>query len=332
MRSILDSWDAMQPLTAEEQLLIRPISFAPVDCAFSKRYNDWFLARTAPELMPTHVVSMNYTASQLIHSLFQHYVDDSTLVITTDLEHESVNEECMKVKHHVCLPIRDLDQGQFDLSLRLVQRIIRYNKFKKAFVYMLGTSYNGRFSVANEFFVALKKIKCEFLLCLDAVQEVMLTPRDYTIFDYVIGTAHSLVLPVNMGYCFSRKDLWLPGHFWYNWIQPFFARCDVVLSRKNKLDWFADTVKEYFKDKPVEFYKTVNNWRVAFSIPLIEQAYLDSNISDLSNLQSQFDLTEAERGRREIMSCGYTYISGGLSTSRNFRIIERALCLNDSLI
>lgn len=332
MRSILESWDAMQPLTAEEQLLIRPISFAPVDCAFSKRYNDWFLAKTAPELMSTHVVSMNYTASQIIHALFQFYVDDSTLVITTDLEHESVNEECMKVAHHVCLPIRDLHQGQFDLSLRLVQRIIRDNKIKKAFVCMLGTSHNGRFSVPNEFFVRLKKIKCEFLLCLDAVQEIMLTPRDYSMFDYVIGTARSLVLPVNMGYCFSRKDLWVPGHFWYNWIQSFFARCDVVLSRKNKLDWFADTVKEYFVNKPVEFYETVNTWCVAFSIPLLEQSRLDSNISDLSNLQSHFDLTEAERGRREVVSRGYTYISGGLSASRNFRIIEQALCLNDSLI
>lgn len=332
MRSILESWDAMQPLTAEEQLLIRPISFAPVDCAFSKRYNDWFLAKTAPELMSTHVVSMNYTASQIIHALFQFYVDDSTLVITTDLEHESVNEECMKVAHHVCLPIRDLHQGQFDLSLRLVQRIIRDTKIKKAFVCMLGTSHNGRFSVSNEFFVRLKKIKCEFLLCLDAVQEIMLTPRDYSMFDYVIGTARSLVLPVNMGYCFSRKDLWVPGHFWYNWIQSFFARCDVVLSRKNKLDWFADTVKEFFKDKPVEFYETVNTWCVAFSISLPEQVCLDSNISDLSNLHSHFDLTEVERGRREIVSRGYTYISGGLSASRNFRIIEQALCLNDSLI
>lgn len=334
MRNLLADWDSMMPLMGEEELVTRPITLTPYSSPFDKKCNTQFLTRVAPELIDSHVVSMNYTASQLIHSLFTHYVDDSTLVITTDLEHEAVNEECMKVKHHVCLPIHELDvlsnrASNNRASLDLVNRIVRDKKLKKAFVYIIGTSYNGRFRVANDFFVQLKKIKCEFLFCLDAVQELMLSPRDYSMFDYVIGTAHSLVMPVNMGFCLSRRDLWVPGDFWYNWINPYFTRCDVVLKRKEKLDCFADTVKEYFANKPVTFYKTVNNWRVAFAIPNIEQPYLDSNISDLSNLQSQFNLRECVKGSRGLMSRGYTYISGGLSAMHNFQIIDRVLCLND---
>ena len=131
-------------------------------------------------------------ATQHIEELFEKHVDNETLVITSSFEHFSVENVRDKCKNTIRL---DDEDENSNIIYKLDYCISEAKKYKKVFVYVIGTEcITGRRRDNNVYKRLHDKFEEEnipFIMVLDAVQEMFIYPRDYSFYDYVIGTVHS---------------------------------------------------------------------------------------------------------------------------------------------
>ena len=151
----------------------------------------------------SHISDYNFTfapcATDLIKRLFKKYVDDDTLVLTTTCEHPNVLEILKKYKN-----VKYVMEGQRLKDFKLTKQ------YKRIFVYMIGTiCATGYIVLDQEFDLIINEAKQhskEVITVIDAVQELFLLPRDYSRFDYIIGTAHALIKNYDTGILLSKKS------------------------------------------------------------------------------------------------------------------------------
>ncbi len=168
------------------------------------------------------------TATDLIKQLFAKYVDDETLVLTTNSEHPKVQEILKKCKNVV---------KAFDKET--LQQFTVDKKYKRVFIYMIGTMCaTGHIVYDQEFESIIERAKAsgkEVITVIDAVQELFLLYRDYNKFDYVIGTAHALIPEYNVGLLLSKDNsIGKPLAI----AQPFVTMLNWLLKRKEYLYQF----------------------------------------------------------------------------------------------
>ena len=152
------------------------------------------------QLTSNQVFSFAPCATDIIDSLFKQYVDDDTLVITTNSEHPSVVENLNNCKNVLRLIKSTTCQCKTTTN--------ELSKYKRVFVYMIALSSGDSCFVPNSVFNLLQKQLAGIpsVFVLDAVQELFTLPRDYSIFDYVIGTAHAIIPEYNCGIVISKEQ------------------------------------------------------------------------------------------------------------------------------
>lgn len=188
-------------------------------------------------------LSFNISATSFINMLFNRYVDEDTLVISSDNEHPSVKNKLSECKNVLIL-------SHYDIIRRYnLDYIINASKqYKKVFVYIIGTRNDTGEITPQNFFIDLKKefIKnsIEHTLVLDDVQGMFVVPRDYTIFDYVIGTGHAMITNFDLGILISNH--YIGGYKAYNWGKWYLERLDILLKRKDKMNMFSQVLEQYF--------------------------------------------------------------------------------------
>lgn len=131
-------------------------------------------------------------ATQHIEELFEKCVDDETLVVTSSFEHFSVENIRNKCKN--AIRFDDEDDNSI-ITYKLDYCVNEAKKYKKTFIYLIATEcVTGRRhdnNVYKKLHDKLKEENIHFIMVLDAVQEMFIYPRDYSFYDYIIGTVHS---------------------------------------------------------------------------------------------------------------------------------------------
>ena len=199
-------------------------------------------------------------ATELIERLFAHYVDNSDCcIITTNCEHQSVKTHWPKyTNRHITIDkYEQLVSGDQRIVDELVELTVDYST---VFVY-INTCQNAlMMQVDNELLLKLKNtLQLQgktVIMVADAVQELFLTRRDYSIFDYVVGTAHAMICNHNLGMLFRRSDrqsfdsgVDLDGK-----LTLFVKQMNILLKRKAKALQFKNVVSDYFsKYCPIPF-------------------------------------------------------------------------------
>lgn len=142
-------------------------------------------------------LTFDNTATDIISQLFKKYVHNNTLIITSDSEHPNV-QHIIKQYNNV-LKIK-LYKNNIDDVLG-----IDFQQYNNIFVYIIGTEISTGKFVQQYIFEQLKRYLPErTIFVLDACQELFFVERDYSLFDYVIGTSHSLLMQYNAGICISK--------------------------------------------------------------------------------------------------------------------------------
>lgn len=245
-------WFNLDPLTNEEQTILKHhrsdnkeydenTYTKYTDILFSKLYYSNITTNT-------HVLDVSDCATDFIKALFDKYVDDETLVIYSRDEHESVKDCVVKCKNTFEL-IYDFDIAKINIK----KTIQEAKKYKKVFVYFIGTNISNGRVTAQLFFNTLKQALVEnniqHIFVLDDVHGMFMVPRDYNIFDYIIGTAHALVKRYDMGMLIHRKDIEGFGEHISNWLIDYIKALDVILKRKTKIQLFQNVMQEYFAEQ-----------------------------------------------------------------------------------
>ena len=199
------------------------------------------------DLLKKHLLYFNYdqyvfkfakSATDLIKQLFEKYVDDDTLIVTTDNEHPNVRD-ILHGYSNVVYAIQKQHYVPFTVN----------KKYKRIFIYMIGAYCGSGHIVKNkefEFVIANAKAYCdEVISVIDAVQELFLYPRDYHLFDYIIGTGHALIEKYNVGFVLSkRNDIGINTKAAYT----FAYLLDILLQRRCYLNEFSNLMSEYFTE------------------------------------------------------------------------------------
>ena len=89
-------------------------------------------------------------------------------------------------------------------------------------------------------------MKIPHKIVIDDVHGLFVSPRDYSIFDYVIGTAHALIRPYDMGLLISKDGKY--GEKNYNWFNDYMIRLKIILKRMNKMRLFSYVLSQELSD------------------------------------------------------------------------------------
>lgn len=251
MKDITKWWIDYIPLNEKEQHLITKVnSTSPQessDIEFDEIEREYFSRMPFCNISEnTHHITFSSCATDFINGLFEKYVDNETLVIHSNNEHDNVVKNWQQCKNTL--------EVNYDTEIKPlnVHRIINESKkYKKVFVYIIGTQISTGQITPQLFF---EKLKEQFIInnikhtiVLDDVHGMFLTPRDYSIFDYVLYTAHALIKKYDMGIMVS-KDKFM-GNQAINWGKEYLEMLDVILKRKEKMRLFPQIMREEFYEE-----------------------------------------------------------------------------------
>ena len=191
-------------------------------------------------------------ASYFIKKIFEKYVNDNVFVIYSSFEHPNVLKELENVKNKHYLFYNEI--LKFDFNNVLLQ--FKKSKCSKMFVYVPGTSVCTGQIIPQRFYVDIKEncknLGIECMLMCDDVHGMFITPRDYTIFDFVLYTCHSYIPGFDMGMLWSKKSETLG---FTNTVRSneYYKRLCMFLDRLDKVRVFPILLSEYFAEELSDF-------------------------------------------------------------------------------
>lgn len=200
--------------------------------------------------LKNHQLYVEKSATDFINYLFDKHVDEDTLLITSVVEHDAVKAAIKRIdreeKDHVILHYYN---GIDSLNLSQVKEALMKKTYKKAFVYIIGTQITTGEITPQRFyeklFTFLKSKGLEVTTVIDDVHGLFLVPRDYTMFDYVLSTAHALIRRWDMGLMWSKTEETFGEKYW-NWLWIYIGALKLILNRQVKLSYFSQIMKEEF--------------------------------------------------------------------------------------
>ena len=245
---ILNWWLNTDPLTDNERDLLfkeRPIDKIFVSKEEYENLEDEYFKR-----MPfcnidsaSRVITFSECATNFINYVFDTYIDDDTLVIYSNCEHPNVEA---RVKN--CKNVLQLNHYMDIRPLNISKIVTEAKKYKKVFVYIIGTQISNGEITPQEFFIKLKnsfiKNNIDHKFFLDDVHGMFFVPRDYSLFDFILFTAHAVIDGYDMGIFISKTGEF--GEKVYNWGKTYLEMLDVILKRKEKIFYFYEVMSEHF--------------------------------------------------------------------------------------
>lgn len=185
-------------------------------------------------------IGFGQCATDLIKDVFKKHCSDDTLIITSNMEHPNVNKWLKEYKN----VYKIISTNHIMISDELISKI---KSSKNIFVYCIGTTCSNGFIVPNSIFKKLKNLfetyNKEYIFALDTIQELFLTPRDYSMFDYIFGTGHVYAPDFNMGFCLSRQKQ--IGTLYEN-IFDLYKLIQIYLKRESFIRMFNQIIKDHF--------------------------------------------------------------------------------------
>ena len=204
-------------------------------------------------------VEYDYCATDLVRKVFIQHVTEKTLIVVNPSQHPNIDKllDSQKNVYEICT-MQELGlKNKDDIYARLENKLAT-GQFDNVFIYFIGTICGAGYQFEQDFIdavISLCRRHHHTVSMLDAVQELFLTDRDYSSYDYILGTAHVFMPRYNLGFLISRNDM--PG------INPnfkpvnaikFATIVDYIAHRKKFINGFNEVMKNEFsmmKGKPI---------------------------------------------------------------------------------
>ena len=217
------------------------------------------LFNLVPSLLPVYdnfKCSFALSATELIDKLLSRYAkhQKDTLCVFIGQPHENIK----RIVHYQG---NEINYVYIDDTKKLKDLQIDFSVYNKIVIYSTSTEYHTGIVHNSEdiksFYYSVKN-HANALMVNDAVQEMFLSNRDYSWCDYIISTAHSIVISFDMGILISRVELEDFGYQWYKDPIRYFTLMNNILPLAG-LDQYYDTCclafKDYIDSGKIELYQ-----------------------------------------------------------------------------
>ena len=198
-----------------------------------------------------HQLTTSQCATNLIKGIFDKLYNDDTIILSTMQEHLNV----LNIFQNKNVKYYDFEVDSYsDIISKCITDVSGYKG--RIIIYMSGTQIKTGTVISDIFFEYLKKeltkISNDVILILDDVQGMFMIPRNYSIYDLIIGTAHSLVEDYDVGLLWyttntlfdkmsqeigMREPLWIPNYL---------PLLDIIIHRRPYILDFNDLMRNYF--------------------------------------------------------------------------------------
>ena len=128
------------------------------------------------------------------------------------------------------------------------------------------------------------------VLVLDAVQEMFLFPRDYSFYDFIIGTVHSLYHLFDTGLLFINKKLvseedikYFTGYKRVDILKKINDGLEIILQRKDYILMYRDIINDSIDWDLFRNYNLHNSQSNFFSIYTSGKFLYDNKCTDFIN-------------------------------------------------
>lgn len=219
----------------------------------------------------------------LINRLVNTYVDDNTLVLTTEQEHSSVKNALKEVKN---LMVLNVDSLYLYETYDKVIKEFKNKKCDKVFLLMAGT-LPGTFEVINQkFFTNLKATLLQnnipSLFILDDCQGCGFIVRSYDLFDGILATGHVFIPGFDMGILFTKLNKKI-GYFNKAGLKHLVEKISIILKHRDKALAFNDLLSEYFDYElnKLGFEKFNNQALHKFAFKITNNTFTQKQYDDL---------------------------------------------------
>ena len=188
------------------------------------------------------------SCTELIQKLFKKHVDNDTFVVSSNYEHDSTRKCLEKVQNKLIL-----HYAEDIIKLNTDKIITEYKKSgcKRLFAYFIGTGLSTGEILPQIFFIKLKKAcldnNIEHVMVLDDVHGMFITPRDYSIFDYIMYTCHSWIKDYEMGMMWSKTDC--GGIQDFDKAKDYLNKLHIVISKFDKIRQFKLVLSQFFAEE-----------------------------------------------------------------------------------
>lgn len=178
-------------------------------------------------------ITFSDNATQKIDQLFNDYVTEDTLVISTTQEHPSVVKNLSKCKN--VYKINLLSPSTYNIPVDI-------SKYKNLFIYIIGVSNTGPIYTPNFLFDKLKSLNKDKIMVLDDCQGMFLFPRNYSLFDYIIGTMHAIVPQHNTGIVLQKDG----DSFGKENLHNIIEKTAIIREKREVLSLFSCMLEDHF--------------------------------------------------------------------------------------
>lgn len=188
-------------------------------------------------------IAVDDCATNLINDVFDNNVDDDTLVVISEMEHPSVSTNAYCSKNLLILSKKDINEFNIEKILDEYKRL----NLKKIFLCIIGTNADFGEVISNSFFMRLKNSlrTIPHKMMIDDCQSLGIISRNYDIFDYIIGTAHSIIKKFDMGILIYKQDERRYGKDAYNWMEEYVTKLNCFIP---KLKYYSFEFNTKMKD------------------------------------------------------------------------------------
>ena len=205
----------------------------------------------------THEISFFKHATDAINKLFTCKVDANTLVVISNNEHENVIKAAKAYEN-----VYVLDFDTEIMPCKLDKLYDECRKYKKVFVYVIGTQVSNGIITPQLFFEELKDWLVanykEHTMVIDDVHGLFIVPRNYEIFDYIVYTCHALTTMFDLGILIAKRPSMLVGWHFNNMGMAYLEALNAVLNHPVKFYSFKPIMCQYFAEEIASGKLTLN--------------------------------------------------------------------------
>ena len=255
----LDRWLNFRPFTLTEQRMLAHVEAIFDDYEFHENLIGWEFDKSmylkSIGLDNSYHVGVDAYERTLVAKLFKKYVDDDTMVITTNREHSTVENQLDLIDPN-CIYYIDIVRlnEDYESEVNRLSQAIRNSKCKKFFVYIIHLTNEGIYATPVIFHRALKSMLQgkPHKMVLDCAQSLYLMWADYSLFDYVLTTAHATAQPYLMGIVIKKEDddIGIKDAYILGLYREVLS---IVLKRVDKMMQFWPTMRLAFADAPIKW-------------------------------------------------------------------------------
>lgn len=251
---------------------------------------DWEkIVKSYKQLLPysnleEYNMEIGESGSFFIHKLFDKYVDNDTFVISTYEEHDTTQIHLSKIKNKMIIGVHEEIKK---LNIDKIYSEFKKSGCKKIFLYIVGTSLTSGQIASQLFFYKLKEKlinkNIEHIFVLDDVHGMFITPRDYSVFDAILYTAHSWVKNFEMGLLFHKLDNCF-GLYDYEYAKIYLEKLKIFISKFEKVRQFKTIMIQYFAEelsKPETFEIYDNTTQHIFTLQTHDLSFTQRDYDEL---------------------------------------------------